>query len=83
MVRGNIKDLAMRYLKVGAKKVWLDPTQMEKIRETKTREGIRQLISEGIIRRKFTPGGSWKPSRGPFLNPKDSVFKLNNNVKSE
>ncbi|KAK5575860.1 hypothetical protein RB653_006994 [Dictyostelium firmibasis] len=79
MVRGTVKDLAIRYLGVGAKKVWLDPNQMDKIKSVKTREGIRDLIAQGLIRRKFTVGGSCKPARGPFLYPKEEVFKLNNN----
>ncbi|EAL72661.1 hypothetical protein DDB_G0270622 [Dictyostelium discoideum AX4] len=78
-MRGTVRDLAIRYLGVGAKKVWLDPTQMDKISKVKTREGIRELIAQGLIKRKFTIGGSYKPSRGPFLFPKDEFFKLNKN----
>ncbi|GAM27407.1 hypothetical protein SAMD00019534_105830, partial [Acytostelium subglobosum LB1] len=64
------KELAMRLLKVGARKIWLDPTKMETIQQTRTRSGIRDLISQGVIKRKFTIRGSNKPSRGPFLIPK-------------
>ncbi|KAF2078641.1 hypothetical protein CYY_000012 [Polysphondylium violaceum] len=75
----NAKELAMRFMGVGWRKVWCDPTQMEKIKNTRTRAGIRELIAQGIIKRKFTERGSNKPKRGPFFIPKDSVFKLNNN----
>ncbi|EFA79312.1 hypothetical protein PPL_07730 [Heterostelium album PN500] len=67
------KELAMRILKVGARKVWLDPTKMEAIQQTKTREGIRELIAQGAIKRKFTLRGSYKSAKGPFLFPKEDL----------
>ncbi|EGG21337.1 hypothetical protein DFA_01218 [Cavenderia fasciculata] len=78
------KEIAMQLLKVGSRKVWLDPSKMETIQKTKTREGIRELIAQGLIKRKFTIRGSYKASRGPFLylkqDPSLSNLNTNNNV---
>ncbi|KYQ88976.1 hypothetical protein DLAC_10476 [Tieghemostelium lacteum] len=60
-------------MKVGFRKIWLDPNQMEKIQSTRTREGIRDLIQQGLIKRKFTTRGSYKPSKGPFLYAKEDI----------
>eukprot|EP01091_Cochliopodium_minus_P015915 TRINITY_DN5793_c0_g1_i1.p1 TRINITY_DN5793_c0_g1~~TRINITY_DN5793_c0_g1_i1.p1 ORF type:complete len:239 (-),score=87.17 TRINITY_DN5793_c0_g1_i1:81-797(-) len=46
------KRLAKEILQCGDKRVWLDPQQMEKISQIKTREGIRQLINDGVITKK-------------------------------
>eukprot|EP01132_Coremiostelium_polycephalum_P002669 gene2669-3312_t len=77
MVHFSPKELAMRVMKLGFNKIWLDPTQMEKIQSTKTRAGIRELIAQGLIKRKFTIRGSYKPKRGPFLVPRDPNFVRN------
>jgi len=63
------KKLLMRMWGIGARKLWLDPNKREEILKAKTRESVRQLVAEGTIRRKFTIRGTWKPKRGPFLNP--------------
>eukprot|EP01116_Phalansterium_solitarium_P003855 TRINITY_DN14685_c0_g1_i1.p1 TRINITY_DN14685_c0_g1~~TRINITY_DN14685_c0_g1_i1.p1 ORF type:complete len:156 (+),score=6.74 TRINITY_DN14685_c0_g1_i1:59-469(+) len=50
------KRLAMDILSVGQRKVWIDPTKKYEVLEAKSREAVRQLIREGVIRLKNCPG---------------------------
>uniref|UniRef100_A0A6B2LV25 Large ribosomal subunit protein eL19 domain-containing protein n=1 Tax=Arcella intermedia TaxID=1963864 RepID=A0A6B2LV25_9EUKA len=46
------KRLAMSLLKVGQRKVWLDPSKMKVIESARTREAIRDLIAQNVIQLK-------------------------------
>ncbi len=46
----KIKRLASDLLKCGKNKVWFDPENVDKIQEAITKEDVRALIKEGIIR---------------------------------
>ncbi|RLG34148.1 50S ribosomal protein L19e [Methanosarcinales archaeon] len=52
------KRLAAKVLGVGAGRVWLNPEESDTIAEAVTREDIRGLIAEGIIKRKPVKGVS-------------------------
>jgi large subunit ribosomal protein L19e len=44
------RRIAADILKVGESRVWIDPTKIELVAKAMTREDIRRLIREGIIR---------------------------------
>lgn len=46
----NQKRLAADILKVGESRVWIDPERVEDVEEVITRDEIRKLIHEGVIR---------------------------------
>jgi large subunit ribosomal protein L19e len=52
------KRLAADVLDVGERRVWLDPDESEEIAEAITREDIRDLVDQGIIRAKDTQNNS-------------------------
>jgi large subunit ribosomal protein L19e len=52
----NQKRLAALLLKVGRTRVWLDPERLEDIATAITREDIRGLIEEGIVKRRAVVG---------------------------
>jgi large subunit ribosomal protein L19e len=52
------RRLAAEILKVGENSVWMDPDELETIAEAVTKEDVRGLIEEGIIRRKPVKGVS-------------------------
>lgn len=54
----NQKRLAAQVLKVGEGRVWLDPEATEKIAAAITRENIRGLIDDGVIKKKQKRGVS-------------------------
>jgi len=49
---GSQKRLAADILDVGKNRVWLDPGEQEAIAEAITRDDIRELVDEGVIRAK-------------------------------
>jgi len=53
---GNQKRLAADLLKVGATRVWMDPERGEDIATAITREDLRGLIDEGVIKRRAVVG---------------------------
>jgi len=55
---GSQKRLAADILDVGEGRVWLDPDESEEIAEAITREDIRDLVDQGIIRAKDTQNNS-------------------------
>ncbi len=57
-----IRRLAADELKVGESRVWIDPSKMEEYADVVTREGVRRLIREGVIRKR--PPST--PSRGRY-----------------
>lgn len=54
----NQKRLASEILKCGQGRVWLDPEQLDRIDEAITREDIRSLIKQGVIKKKQKQGVS-------------------------
>ncbi len=52
----NQKRLAALILKVGRTRVWMDPERLEDIATAITREDIRGLIEEGIVKRRAVVG---------------------------
>jgi large subunit ribosomal protein L19e len=46
------KRLAASILKVGVNRVWIDPDEIEEVSRAITRDGIKQLIDQGIIKAK-------------------------------
>jgi large subunit ribosomal protein L19e len=52
----NQKRLASQLLKVGQTRVWMDPERVEDIATAITREDIRGLIEEGVIKRRAVVG---------------------------
>ncbi len=54
------KRLAAEILGVGVSRIWIDPSQLDKVSEAITRDEVKKLIKEGIIQ--VIPSHS--PSRG-------------------
>jgi large subunit ribosomal protein L19e len=52
----NQKRLAAKILKVGVTRVWMDPERLEDIATAITREDIRGLVTEGVVKRKPATG---------------------------
>ncbi len=50
------KRIAASVLKVGLNKVWFDPTRISEIREAITREDVKELIKEKVIKKKPVKG---------------------------
>lgn len=48
----KIKRLAAQILKSGENKVWINPEEAEKAKEAMTKEDVRALIKEGIIKKR-------------------------------
>lgn len=57
------RRLAAQILKCGENRVWIDPDRIEDVSEVISREGIKGLIKEGVIKRKPKKGisrGRWR-----------------------
>jgi large subunit ribosomal protein L19e len=52
----NQKRLASKVLKVGVTRVWMDPERLEDIATAITREDIRGLVEEGVVKRRAVIG---------------------------
>ena len=52
------RRLAAEILKCGEKRVWMDPDELETIAEAVTKEDVRGLIADGLIKRKPVRGTS-------------------------
>jgi large subunit ribosomal protein L19e len=52
----NQKRLAAAVLKVGVTRVWMDPERLEDIATAITREDIRGLVEEGVVKRRAVVG---------------------------
>ena len=50
------KRLAASILKVGVNRVWIDPEEIEEVSRAITRDSVRQLIDQGIIKAKPETG---------------------------
>ncbi|MEM3361864.1 MAG: 50S ribosomal protein L19e [Candidatus Anstonellaceae archaeon] len=51
MGKDTVKRLAASILKVGISRVWLDPSNQKRFKEVLTREDVKKLIDEGLIRK--------------------------------
>lgn len=57
------RRLAASILKCGVNRVWIDPDRIEDVANAITREDIKKLIKEGVIRKKQEKGtsrGRWR-----------------------
>ncbi|RLF08814.1 MAG: 50S ribosomal protein L19e [Thermoprotei archaeon] len=45
------KKIAAKILKVGVSRVWIDPSQLDRVSTAITRENVRSLIKEGVIKK--------------------------------
>jgi large subunit ribosomal protein L19e len=52
----NQKRLAADILKVGVTRVWMDPEKLEDIATAITREDLRKLVEEGVVKRRAVIG---------------------------
>ncbi len=52
----NQKRLAASILNVGVTRVWMDPEKLEDIATAITRDDLRKLVEEGVIKRKAATG---------------------------
>ncbi|CAB3287420.1 50S ribosomal protein L19e [Methanocaldococcus lauensis] len=50
------RKLAAEILKCGIDRVWIDPTQLERVKMAMTRDDIRSLIKDGVIKKKQKKG---------------------------
>ena len=46
------KEIAARLLKIGKNKIWIDPEEAESVKEAITKDDIRELIKNGIIKKR-------------------------------
>ncbi|XRO75481.1 50S ribosomal protein L19e [Methanocaldococcus sp. 28A] len=50
------RRLAAEILKCGIERVWIDPTQLERVKMAMSKDDIRALIKEGVIQKKQKKG---------------------------
>jgi large subunit ribosomal protein L19e len=48
----RVKRIAASVLKTGVQRVWFNPEEADRIREVMTKEDVRELVKEGIIRKR-------------------------------
>lgn len=48
----TVKRMAATILKVGESRVWIDPTRIEDVQSAITRDDVRRLIRDGVIKRR-------------------------------
>lgn len=46
------KEIASKLLKVGKNKIWINPEEAESIKEAITKDDIRELIKNGVIKKR-------------------------------
>lgn len=54
----KLKELAAQIMKAGQSRIWIDSSQMEKTKEALTKDDVRRLIVEGIVKKKAFIGVS-------------------------
>ncbi|MBI2598514.1 MAG: 50S ribosomal protein L19e [Candidatus Diapherotrites archaeon] len=52
MKESKAKKISARLLKVGTSKIWINPADGKKVKEAMTKEDVRSLIREGVIKEK-------------------------------
>lgn len=68
MELNKVKKLAAQVLKVGVKRVYIDPAQREKVMEAMTKDDVRGLIADRIIKKR--PAQSQSRARARVLAEK-------------
>ncbi|QQR92972.1 MAG: 50S ribosomal protein L19e [Candidatus Iainarchaeum archaeon] len=58
MNQHKFKRMAADIFGVGESKIWIDPAQLAKVKEAMTRDDIRKLIAERVIRKRKDHGHS-------------------------
>lgn len=58
MKLSNQKRLAADILNVGQTRIWMDPTRLDDVEDVITRDEIRKLISDGVIKARAPQGVS-------------------------
>ena len=58
MNQHKFKRMAADIFGVGQSKIWIDPEQLGKVKEAMTRDDVRKLISERVIRKRKDHGHS-------------------------
>ncbi|MCD6247775.1 MAG: 50S ribosomal protein L19e [Candidatus Diapherotrites archaeon] len=48
----KVKEIAAGLLKVGKNKIWIDPEEAESVKEAITKDDVRELIKNGIIKKR-------------------------------
>jgi len=48
----QVKRLAADVLNVGVTRVWIDPEQMENVKEVITKDDVRALVADGVIKKR-------------------------------
>ena len=54
------KEMAGQLLKTGTSKIWVDPLENERVAQAMTKEDLRLLIKEGIVKKKKLAGKNKK-----------------------
>ncbi len=68
MRESKIKEKVASMLGVGKKRVWIDPSRLEEVKEAMTRDDLRRLIERGVIR--ILPKGGQSTARAKVLKIK-------------
>jgi large subunit ribosomal protein L19e len=56
-----VKRVAAKLLKVGVNRVWIDPEQLDRASAAITKEEVRKLIKDGVVRARPIKGASrWR-----------------------
>ena len=58
MQANKLRRLASRVLKCGQSKIWIDPNGLERLKEALTKEDVRLLVKDGVIRERRDAGHS-------------------------
>jgi large subunit ribosomal protein L19e len=58
MTLSNQKRLAADIMNVGQTRIWVDPTRLDDVEDVITRDEIRKLISDGVIKARAPQGVS-------------------------
>jgi len=58
MQTNKLRRLAAIVLKCGKSKIWVDPVAQERLAEAMTKEDVRTLIKDGVIKERRDPGHS-------------------------
>jgi len=48
----KVKRIAASVLKTGVQRVWFDPSEADRVKEVMTKEDVRELVKEGIIKKR-------------------------------
>ncbi len=54
----TIRRIASSLLKAGESRIWIDPESAQRVKDALTRDDVRKLIADGIVRAKPTMGTS-------------------------